>query len=78
MAIAGGGIVGGLLLDASGAGALPWAALGLALAALLLAATARAHGFPAERATPGVSEGRRHPAGRLRPAYVRRRAAVKA
>ena len=48
VAIAGGGIVGGLLLDASGAGALPWAALGLALAALLLAATARAHGFPAE------------------------------
>ena len=33
VAIAGGGIVGGLLLDASGAGALPWAALGLALAA---------------------------------------------
>lgn len=48
VAIAGGGIVGGLLLDASGAGALPWAALGLALAALLLAGSARAHGFPAE------------------------------
>ncbi|MBR8654781.1 MFS transporter [Achromobacter sp. Marseille-Q0513] len=48
VAIAGGGIVGGLLLDASGAGALPWAALGLAIAALLLAGSARAHGFPAE------------------------------
>ena len=48
VAIAGGGIIGGLLLDASGAGALPWAALGLAIAALLLAGSARAHGFPAE------------------------------
>lgn len=48
VAIAGGGIVGGLLLDACGADALPWAALGLAIAALLLAGAARAHGFPAE------------------------------
>ena len=48
VAIAGGGIVGGLLLDACGAGSLPWAALVLAIAALLLAGAARAHGFPAE------------------------------
>ena len=47
VAIAGGGIVGGLLLDACGAGSLPWAALVLAIAALLLAAR-RALGFPAE------------------------------
>ncbi len=43
--IAGGGVVGGALLDAAGAGALPWSAVLLLAAALVLAWTG-AHGFP--------------------------------
>lgn len=47
-AIATGGIVGGILLDQSGAGAFSWAVLVLSLSALCIAFGARRHGF-----TPG-------------------------
>lgn len=46
LAIAGGGIVGGLLLDGIGAGAFPFTLLALLAATLLVAWSARAHGFP--------------------------------
>lgn len=46
-AIAAGGIVGGILLDRSGAGAFPWAVLVLSLFALCIAFGARRHGFSA-------------------------------
>ena len=48
IAIAGGGIVGGVLLETSGVGAFPWALLALLLPGLLIAWAARAHGFPAK------------------------------
>ncbi|WP_197685180.1 MFS transporter [Herminiimonas arsenitoxidans] len=44
-AIAIGGIVGGVLLETKGAGALAWAVLALATAGLLVAWTSSAHGF---------------------------------
>ncbi len=47
-AIAVGGIVGGLLLDGFGAISFPWASLALALGGLVLALTAKRHGFSAE------------------------------
>ncbi|RTL36806.1 MAG: MFS transporter, partial [Rhodocyclaceae bacterium] len=46
-AIAGGGIVGGVLLDRLGVGAFSPALLTLLLATLLVAWSARQHGFPA-------------------------------
>jgi len=46
-AIAGAGVLGGVLLDTWGASAFPWAVLGLTLAGLGIAWSARAHGFPA-------------------------------
>lgn len=50
-AIAAGGIVGGILLDRSGASAFPWAVLVLSLFALCIAFGARRHGFsPGQRA----------------------------
>lgn len=50
-AIAAGGIVGGILLDRSGASAFPWAVLVLSLFALCIAFGARRHGFsPSQRA----------------------------
>lgn len=50
LAIAGGGVVGGLLLESVGAGAFPFTLLALLAATLLVAWSARAHGFPvAER-----------------------------
>ena len=50
LAIAGGGIVGGLLLESVGAGAFPFTLLALLVATLLVAWSARAFGFPiAER-----------------------------
>ncbi|WP_447777237.1 MFS transporter [Variovorax boronicumulans] len=48
IAIAGGGIVGGVLLETSGVGAFPWALLALLLPGLLIAWASRAHGFPAK------------------------------
>ncbi|KTT57824.1 MFS transporter [Pseudomonas oryzihabitans] len=46
-AIAGGGILGGVLLEAFGAQSLSWVVLALALSALAIACSARRHGFPA-------------------------------
>ncbi|ACO77987.1 MFS transporter [Azotobacter vinelandii CA] len=48
LAIAGGGVFGGLLLETAGVGAFPWVLLGLLAAALLCAGMARTHGFRAE------------------------------
>lgn len=51
-AIATGGIVGGLLLDAHGPTAFPWAVLALIIAAFIMATAAHRHGFtPGPRAT---------------------------
>ncbi|WP_171962429.1 MFS transporter [Bordetella trematum] len=52
-AIAGGGAVGGLLLQSQGLTVFPWVLAALALAALLVAAGARRHGF-----TPGPRAGK--------------------
>jgi predicted MFS family arabinose efflux permease len=49
LAIAGGGLIGGLLLESTGVGAFPWALGALLLASLALALHARTHGFPATR-----------------------------
>ena len=46
-AIAGGGILGGLLLEGIGPQALSWAVVALSLGALAIATSARRHGFPA-------------------------------
>ncbi|GAC1039290.1 MFS transporter [Pseudomonas sp. No.117] len=46
-AIAGGGILGGVLLETFGAQSLIWVVLALALSALAIACSARRHGFPA-------------------------------
>ncbi|WP_338547428.1 MFS transporter [Pseudomonas benzopyrenica] len=46
-AIAGGGILGGLLLEGVGPQALSWAVVALSLGALAIATAARHHGFPA-------------------------------
>lgn len=52
-AIAGGGLLGGILLDSRGAGSFPWAMLAILLIALAAAWRARAHGFtPGPRARP--------------------------
>jgi len=46
IAIAGGGIVGGVLLETSGVGTFPWALLALLLPGLLIAWASSTHGFP--------------------------------
>lgn len=46
--IAGGGVLGGLLLTGAGTASLPWAALLLLAAALVVTITARRHGFPSQ------------------------------
>ncbi|MEU9334003.1 MFS transporter [Streptomyces sp. NPDC048290] len=53
-AIAGGGIVGGVLLDALGPGAFPWSVLALLAPVLAIVTAARRHGFPPSR--PGATE----------------------
>jgi len=45
-AIAGGGVIGGILLAHGGAASFPWAMLAAVLAALAAAWHAKAHGFP--------------------------------
>lgn len=55
LAIAGGGLIGGLLLQGGGAGALPWSLLVLLAPALWLAWRACAHGFPGARAVAGAT-----------------------
>ncbi|UNB55685.1 MFS transporter [Mycolicibacterium sp. YH-1] len=47
--IAGGGIIGGLLLSGVGPASLPWAALVLLIPALVVTVSARRHGFPGLR-----------------------------
>lgn len=44
--IAGGAILGGVLLESSDAGSLPWAAFALVVAALVATVASRRHGFP--------------------------------
>ncbi|GGU98099.1 MFS transporter [Kitasatospora aureofaciens] len=51
-AMAGGGLVGGLVLGRLGTGALPWTVLALLLSVLALTLAARRHGFPAVRRQP--------------------------
>jgi predicted MFS family arabinose efflux permease len=46
VAIAGGGVLGGVLLDTRGAGAFPWAVVALLVPTLVVAWRARGHGFP--------------------------------
>ncbi|MGW7047745.1 MFS transporter [Streptomyces avermitilis] len=52
--IAGGSLMGGLVLDGAGAGALPWTALPLVTAALAVVAVGRRRGFPALRSPDDV------------------------
>ncbi|MET9670980.1 MFS transporter [Streptomyces sp. NPDC006475] len=49
VAMAGGGIVGGILLDALGTASLPWSVLILLVPVMAVVIAARAHGFPARR-----------------------------
>ncbi len=49
-AMAGGGVVGGVLLDLFGSTAVPWSVLALMLPVLAMVLGARAHGFPGKRA----------------------------
>lgn len=57
-AIAGGGLLGGVLLGHWGVAAFPWVLLALLLASLTIALQARAHGFPrGDRRTGGVVAG---------------------
>ena len=49
-AMAGGGVVGGILLGVVGPAAFPWSVLVLLVPVLVVVAAARAHGFPGERA----------------------------
>ncbi|MCW2264252.1 putative MFS family arabinose efflux permease [Gluconobacter cerinus] len=44
-AIAGGGLLGGIMLDTWGAPSFPWAVLGLTTAGFLIAWRAHSHGF---------------------------------
>ncbi|TDD00034.1 MFS transporter [Nonomuraea deserti] len=48
--IAGGSLAGGLVLEGTGAGALPWTALPLVAVALAIVLAARRHAFPGRRA----------------------------
>ncbi|MEU6667457.1 MFS transporter [Streptomyces sp. NPDC046727] len=52
VAMAGGGVLGGVLLDASGSGSFPWTVLLLLLPVLVVVLAARRHGFPSRR--PGA------------------------
>ncbi|MGW3121305.1 MFS transporter [Streptomyces sp. NPDC001107] len=52
VAMAGGGIIGGILLDALGSDSFPWTMLLLLLPVLGVVVLARSHGFPAKR--PGA------------------------
>jgi predicted MFS family arabinose efflux permease len=55
IAIAGGGLIGGVLLQSGGAGVLPWSLIVLLAPALWLAWRACAHGFPRSRAVAGAT-----------------------
>ncbi|MDX3434207.1 MFS transporter [Streptomyces sp. ME01-18a] len=49
VAMAGGGVVGGILLDALGTTSLPWSVLILLIPVMAVVVAARVHGFPARR-----------------------------
>ncbi|MGW0515057.1 MFS transporter [Streptomyces olivaceoviridis] len=49
VAMAGGGVLGGVLLDAAGSGSFPWTLLVLLLPVLAVVLAARGHGFPSRR-----------------------------
>ncbi|MEU3493762.1 MFS transporter [Kitasatospora cineracea] len=49
VAMAAGGVIGGLLLDGIGAGSFPWTVLVLLVPVLGVVVSARSHGFPARR-----------------------------
>ncbi|GHJ99903.1 MFS transporter [Streptomyces sp. NPDC003753] len=49
VAMAGGGVIGGVLLDLSGSDSLPWSVLLLMLPVIAVILLARSHGFPAKR-----------------------------
>ncbi|MFE1445741.1 MFS transporter [Streptomyces olivaceoviridis] len=49
VAMAGGGVLGGVLLDAAGSGSFPWTVLVLLLPVLAVVLAARGHGFPSRR-----------------------------
>jgi predicted MFS family arabinose efflux permease len=51
VAMAGGGILGGILLDLVGSGSFPWTILVLLVPVLIVVLAARVHGFPAKRAS---------------------------
>ncbi|MFD1936364.1 MFS transporter [Nonomuraea mangrovi] len=51
VAMAGGGVVGGILLGLLGSASFPWSVLALLAPVLAVVLAARAHGFPAVRAT---------------------------
>ncbi|GAA4624208.1 MFS transporter [Actinoallomurus vinaceus] len=51
VAMAGGGIIGGILLDRFGPASFPWSLLALLAPVLLVVAAARTHGFPVKRST---------------------------
>ncbi|MFG2776118.1 MFS transporter [Streptomyces sp. NPDC048350] len=51
VAMACGGVVGGVLLDSLGAVSLPWSAVTLLVPALVVVVSARTHGFPAKRSS---------------------------
>ncbi|MEU9377107.1 MFS transporter [Streptomyces sp. NPDC048255] len=53
VAMAGGGILGGILLDAVGSDSFPWTILLLLAPVLIVVVGARAHGFPAKRTSVG-------------------------
>lgn len=57
VAIAGGGLVGGMLLDGYGAASFPWAMLALLLVALAIAWRARRHSFKPGRRSGGAVAG---------------------
>lgn len=54
-AIAGAGVLGGVLLESWGAGAFPWAVLGLSIGGLVVAWSASSHGFTAGRRVAGTA-----------------------
>lgn len=56
LAIAGGGLLGGLLLDVAGARALIWAPLPLLVLALVVTLRAKRHGFPAPQSRANESQ----------------------
>ncbi|MEV5344220.1 MFS transporter [Streptomyces achromogenes] len=49
VAMAGGGVIGGVLLDLTGSDSLPWSVLLLMLPVIAVVVLARGHGFPAKR-----------------------------